>query len=255
MGSLGGAAVGALLLGLTTNFAAAYLPADYTFYSIIFTFILLAIVLAIRPLGPVRAGPHDGGAAAAGDGVGRSCGRVGDPALRAASRRSCLTEYWIAALLTQMLLLGVVAASLIFLSAYGGMVSLAQVADLRHRRLRARQPDDERQHQGHEPRLGGGARGRRRDRGRARGRVHLRRAGQSQLRDLLPDDHARLLRDRQPRLRAGDEHLGLRRHQRHPDPRLPEPHGPSGAAVLRDARGRADRLRRCCATSSGRRSG
>ena len=51
MGSLGGAAIGALLLGLTTNFAAAYLPADYTFYSIIFTFILLAIVLAIRPLG------------------------------------------------------------------------------------------------------------------------------------------------------------------------------------------------------------
>ena len=51
MGSLGGAAVGALLLGLVTNFAAAYLPADYTFYSIIFTFILLAIVLAVRPLG------------------------------------------------------------------------------------------------------------------------------------------------------------------------------------------------------------
>jgi branched-chain amino acid transport system permease protein len=39
-----------------------------------------------------------------------------------------LSEYWIAALLTQMLILGVVAASLIFLSAYGGMVSLAQVA-------------------------------------------------------------------------------------------------------------------------------
>jgi branched-chain amino acid transport system permease protein len=51
MGSLGGAAIGALLLGLTTNFAAAYLPSDYTFYSIIFTFVLLAIVLAIRPLG------------------------------------------------------------------------------------------------------------------------------------------------------------------------------------------------------------
>jgi len=51
MGSLGGAAIGSLLLGLTTNFAAAYLPADYTFYSIIFTFVLLAIVLAVRPLG------------------------------------------------------------------------------------------------------------------------------------------------------------------------------------------------------------
>jgi branched-chain amino acid transport system permease protein len=51
MGSLGGAAVGALLLGLVTNFSAAYLPADYTFYSIIFTFVLLALVLAVRPLG------------------------------------------------------------------------------------------------------------------------------------------------------------------------------------------------------------
>ena len=51
MGSLGGAAIGALLLGLTTNFAAAYLPSNYTYYSIIFTFVLMAIVLAVRPLG------------------------------------------------------------------------------------------------------------------------------------------------------------------------------------------------------------
>ena len=51
MGSLAGAAVGALLLGLVTNFASAYLPSDYTYYSIIFTFVLLAIVLAVRPLG------------------------------------------------------------------------------------------------------------------------------------------------------------------------------------------------------------
>jgi branched-chain amino acid transport system permease protein len=38
------------------------------------------------------------------------------------------TKYWVATLLTQMLFLGIVAASLIFLSAYGGMVSLAQTA-------------------------------------------------------------------------------------------------------------------------------
>jgi branched-chain amino acid transport system permease protein len=38
------------------------------------------------------------------------------------------SSYWIGSLLTQMLFLGIVAASLIFLSAYGGMVSLAQVA-------------------------------------------------------------------------------------------------------------------------------
>jgi len=51
MGSLGGAAIGSLLLGLTSNFAAAYLPARYTYYSIIFTFVLVAAVLAVRPLG------------------------------------------------------------------------------------------------------------------------------------------------------------------------------------------------------------
>jgi branched-chain amino acid transport system permease protein len=51
MGSLGGAAIGSLLLGLTSNFSAAYLPSTYTYYSIIFTFVLVAIVLAVRPLG------------------------------------------------------------------------------------------------------------------------------------------------------------------------------------------------------------
>jgi branched-chain amino acid transport system permease protein len=39
-----------------------------------------------------------------------------------------LSSYWVGTLLTQMFVLGIVAASLIFLSAYGGMVSLAQVA-------------------------------------------------------------------------------------------------------------------------------
>jgi branched-chain amino acid transport system permease protein len=39
-----------------------------------------------------------------------------------------LSTYWIATLMTQMLILGICAASLIFLSAYGGMVSLAQLA-------------------------------------------------------------------------------------------------------------------------------
>jgi branched-chain amino acid transport system permease protein len=51
MGSLGGAAIGSLLLGLTTNLSAAYLPSDYNYYSIILTFVLLAVVLAVRPLG------------------------------------------------------------------------------------------------------------------------------------------------------------------------------------------------------------
>src|SRR5262249_47744261 len=50
MGSLLGAAVGSLLLGITVNFSAAYLPANYTYYSIIFTFVLVALVLAVKPL-------------------------------------------------------------------------------------------------------------------------------------------------------------------------------------------------------------
>jgi branched-chain amino acid transport system permease protein len=55
MGSLGGAAVGALLYGFVTSFSATYLPTIgtncCTQYSIIFTFVLLALVLALRPLG------------------------------------------------------------------------------------------------------------------------------------------------------------------------------------------------------------
>jgi branched-chain amino acid transport system permease protein len=39
-----------------------------------------------------------------------------------------LTNYWVSFILTQTFLLGIAAASLIFLSAYGGMVSLAQTA-------------------------------------------------------------------------------------------------------------------------------
>jgi branched-chain amino acid transport system permease protein len=51
MGSLGGAAIGSMLYGLIGTFSAAYLPADNTQYAVIFTFVLLAIVLAVRPYG------------------------------------------------------------------------------------------------------------------------------------------------------------------------------------------------------------
>ena len=51
MGSLLGAAMGSLLYGLVTGLAPAYLPASLTNYSIIATFAVLAIVLALRPYG------------------------------------------------------------------------------------------------------------------------------------------------------------------------------------------------------------
>jgi branched-chain amino acid transport system permease protein len=56
MGSLGGAAAGALLYAFVSNFSALYLPTTAggnccTEYSVVVTFALLAVVLAFRPLG------------------------------------------------------------------------------------------------------------------------------------------------------------------------------------------------------------
>ncbi len=51
LGSLGGAVVGALALGLVDQLSAVYLPAGYTNYSILLTFALLFFVLATRPSG------------------------------------------------------------------------------------------------------------------------------------------------------------------------------------------------------------
>ncbi len=51
MGSLAGAAIGALALGLVDSFGDVYLPAGYTNYSVLLIFGLLVLVLAVRPLG------------------------------------------------------------------------------------------------------------------------------------------------------------------------------------------------------------
>jgi branched-chain amino acid transport system permease protein len=51
LGSIRGAVAGAVLYGMVSAFAPVYLPRDYTYYSIILTFGLLAIVLAVRPYG------------------------------------------------------------------------------------------------------------------------------------------------------------------------------------------------------------
>jgi branched-chain amino acid transport system permease protein len=51
LGSIKGAVAGSLLYGLVISFSPVYLPSRYTFYSIILTFVLLALVLAVRPYG------------------------------------------------------------------------------------------------------------------------------------------------------------------------------------------------------------
>ena len=47
MGSVPGAAVGALLIGLAEQFGLAYAPT----YGIVFTFVIMVLVLAFRPQG------------------------------------------------------------------------------------------------------------------------------------------------------------------------------------------------------------
>ena len=73
------------------------------------------------------------------------------------------SEYWVATLLTQMFILGIVAASLIFLSAYGGMVSLGQLAIYGIAGFALGNLTTNGQLEGPEPRVGTGAGRRRRD--------------------------------------------------------------------------------------------
>jgi branched-chain amino acid transport system permease protein len=56
LGSIKGAVAGSLLYGMVVALSPAYLPSQYTFYSVIFTFVLLALVLAcaLRPVRPAR---------------------------------------------------------------------------------------------------------------------------------------------------------------------------------------------------------
>ena len=47
MGSITGAAVGALLIGMAETFGQAYTPT----YGVVFTFVIMVVVLAFRPQG------------------------------------------------------------------------------------------------------------------------------------------------------------------------------------------------------------
>ena len=251
MGSLGGAAVGALLLGLTTQLLGR-LPA-----------VELHVLLDHLHVRPRRDRARRAAARALREaGMRRAVTPdrvVGVAALVVAVLAPLLfSTYWVGALLTQMLFLGIVAASLIFLSAYGGMVSLAQVAIYGIAGFVARQRDDERQHEGAQPRLEPVV-------GRPASAIAiavgvgaaLRRAREPQRRDLLPDDHADVLGDREPVLRPGDRRLrasaGSAASRRRASIGNVDAHPNRLYYVALVVRAR--RLRCCCATSCGRRSG
>ncbi len=127
-----------------------------------------------------------------------------------------VSNYWLGQLLTQMLFLGIAAASLIFLSAYGGMVSLAQVSIYGIAGFVVgnvtTNGNTKGLNLGWSPYWGvvvGHPH-------RGRDGASLREPREPQRRHLLLDDHPHVFGDRQPLLRSGDGCLRLRGYQRHP---------------------------------------
>ena len=125
MGSLGGAAIGALALGLVDAYADVYLssatPTSRTTRSCSRSRCSSACSRSGRS--GSSGGRHEPVAAAA-----RAVARARRSSWSSPrSRRSCSRDFFVSVILTKALWLGIAAASLIFLSAYGGMVSLAQV--------------------------------------------------------------------------------------------------------------------------------
>ncbi len=126
MGSLAGAAVGSVLYGLVFAFAVAYLPVTGNE--------LLHAVLGgahVRSDGARARVPAAGAVRESGVTLAASKTAVeraiGVGALVVAVLAPLIfSDFWLNSILTQALILGIGAASLIFLSAYGGMISLAQ---------------------------------------------------------------------------------------------------------------------------------
>ena len=128
MGSITGAAIGALLVGLAEQLGLVYLPT----YGIVLTFVIMVVTLALRPQGimgnarlrladPVRPPP-------ASDVVATEFG----PATAVLALALILfplvaTPFVLFQLGAQSLILGMIALSLMVLAGYGGMVSMAQL--------------------------------------------------------------------------------------------------------------------------------
>ena len=126
MGSLLGAVAGSLLFGLVSAFSTTYLPVSgadcCTQYSPVLTFVLMALVLAFRPQRAVRESRMN--VSRTKKIVERAIGVGGLVFVLLGPQ--LVSGFWMDTVLTQTFILGIGAASLVFLSAYGGMISLAQ---------------------------------------------------------------------------------------------------------------------------------
>jgi branched-chain amino acid transport system permease protein len=128
MGSVTGAALGALLIGLAEQIGLAYFPT----YSVVLTFVIMVAVLAFRPQGILgrsvaRAADTSGSLSA----MALPIDRPG-PGLAVLAALLLVYPWIVSSFFTfqigaYSLILGMLSLSLMVLAGYGGMVSLAQV--------------------------------------------------------------------------------------------------------------------------------
>jgi branched-chain amino acid transport system permease protein len=130
MGSITGAAIGALLVGLSEQFGLVYLPT----YGIVLTFVIMVATLALRPQGIMGAARTTGNSVLALDQPSRAIdvpAHFGPMQIALAVALvlypAIASEFFLTQIGAYSLIWGLLALSMMLLAGYGGMVSLAQI--------------------------------------------------------------------------------------------------------------------------------
>jgi len=130
MGSITGAAIGALLVGLSEQFGLVYLPT----YGIVLTFVIMVATLALRPQGIMGAARTTANSVLALDQPSRAIdvpAHFGPMQIALAVALvlypAIASEFFLTQIGAYSLIWGLLALSMMLLAGYGGMVSLAQI--------------------------------------------------------------------------------------------------------------------------------
>ena len=130
MGSITGAAIGALLVGLAEQIGLVYLPT----YGIVLTFIIMVVTLAFRPQGIMGRALPSGAPILALDQPNKAVvasARLGPVHIALATALilypAIASEFFLTQIGAYSLIWGLLALSMMLLAGYGGMVCLAQI--------------------------------------------------------------------------------------------------------------------------------
>ena len=130
MGSIPGAAIGALLVGFAEQIGLVYLPT----YGIVLTFVIMVVALALRPQGIMGTTRTSATPVLALDQPSRAAvvpARFGPAQIALAAALllypAVASEFFVAQIGAYSLIWGLLALSMMLLAGYGGMVSLAQI--------------------------------------------------------------------------------------------------------------------------------